>query len=55
MRIDNYSGRKNCVTLIDDKIPKCDFVSGLQMTDVELDARVSALEENGGNSKPYSH
>ena len=27
------------------------FVSGLQMTDVELDARVTALEENdGGNT-----
>ena len=34
----------------DDKIPKCDFFSGLQMTDVELNARVSALEENGGKS-----
>ena len=26
------------------------FASGLQMTDVELDARVTALEENGGAS-----
>ena len=24
------------------------MISGLQMTDVELDARVTALEENGG-------
>ena len=28
----------------------CVFPSGLQMTDVELDARVTALEENGGGS-----
>ena len=26
------------------------MVSGLQMTDVELEARVGALEENGGGS-----
>ena len=26
----------------------CFSISGLQMTDVELDARVTALEENGG-------
>ena len=26
------------------------FLSGLQMTDVELDERVTALEENGGGS-----
>ena len=25
-------------------------ISGLQMTDVELDARVTALEENGGGN-----
>ena len=24
------------------------FIAGLQMTDVELEARVTALEENGG-------
>ena len=26
----------------------CIYISGLQMTDVELDARVTALEESGG-------
>ena len=30
----------------------CVFDSGLQMTDVELDARVTALKENGGGSSP---
>ena len=26
---------------------QCDLIADLQMTDVELDARVEALEENG--------
>ena len=26
---------------------QCDLIAGLQMTDVELDARVEALEANG--------
>ena len=29
----------------------CFVYLGLQMTDVELDERVTALEENGGNSE----
>ena len=29
-------------------VNQINFISGLQMTDIELDARVTALEENGG-------
>ena len=40
----------------------CGYLSALQMTDVELDERITALEENGGNGnlqngkfKPYKN
>ena len=32
----------------------CFPLPGLQMTDVELDARVTALEENGGGGNAFN-